>query len=183
MFHVDESADRRYHFHGGVLVDARDAAAASEELDSIVEEAHDAGLCRWNAELHAADIFSARGGWKGPVSDRAAVFRKALEVLKPHNIEVIAHGANLKALRKRYSRSFDPYRWEFSNMLERLNERLRVRDEYAVVIADHHAVHRDRVQQDVIDSRFYGTGGYRHQKLTRIVDTAHFVDSKLSSAG
>lgn len=180
MFHVDESVDGRHHFHGGVLAEARDAAAAANELDTIVEDANDAGMCKWGAELHAADLFSARNGWKGSVDDRAAVFRKALEVLAPHNIEVIAHGANLRAMRKRYGNGFDPYRWEFSNLLERLNERLRVRDEYAVVIADHHAKHRDQIQKDVIASRSYGTGGYRHQKLTRIVDTAHFVDSRLS---
>src|SRR5690606_5275601 len=131
------------------------------------------------AELHADHIFHGRDGWKGSVSDRATVFLKALEVLRRHDIEVIAHGANLRSLRKTYGASFDPYRWEFRNMLERLNERLRTRDEYAVVIADHHAKYRTRIQQDVIDCRSNGTGGYRDQKLTRIVDTAHFVDSRL----
>lgn len=35
---------------------------------------------------------------------------------------------------KRYGKDFDPYRWEFMNLLERLNERLRARDECAVVM-------------------------------------------------
>lgn len=180
MFHVDESADEHFHFHAGVLVEARDAAKASDRLDDIVEAACDARLCRSNAELHAADIIAGKNGWKGPVDGRIDVMRKALGVLGPHHIEVIAHGADLAKVRKRYGKKFDPYRWEFMNLLERLNERLSARDEYAVVIADQHAQHRERVQKDVIDSRVYGTGGYRNQLLTRIVDTAHFVDSHLS---
>lgn len=180
MFHVDESADCSHHFHGGVLLDAADAAIASVELDAIISQAFSAGLCQWDAELHATDIFSGRNDWTGPVEDRAEVFRASLEVLSRHNLEVIAHGAALHSVRKRYGAQHDPYRWEFSNMLERLNERLGDRDEYAVVIADHHACHRDQLQKYVINARLSGTGGYRNQKLERIVDTAHFVDSKLS---
>jgi hypothetical protein len=53
-------------------------------------------------------------------------------------------------------------------------------DDYAVVIADQQHQHRERVQRDVIDCRIHGTSGYRSQKLDRILDTAHFVDSELS---
>lgn len=180
MFHVDESADQLHHLHSGVLVDARDAAAASKRLDEIVVQAHLDRLCSWGAELHATDIINKRQSWRGPLEERANVIRQALQVLAAHNIEVISHGAELSAVRKRYGDQFDPYLWEFSNLLERLNERLRARDEYAVVIADHHATHRDRLQQNVIDARTRGTGGYRNQVLDRIVDTAHFVDSRLS---
>ena len=180
MFHVDESADHLHHLHGGVLVDARDAAAASTRLDEIVLQAHLGSLCSWGAELHMTDIISCRKSWRGPLEERSNVVRQAIQVLATHNIEVISHGAELRAVRSRYGDQFDPYRWEFSNLLERLNERLRARDEYAVVIADHHATHRDRLQQDVIDARTGGTGGYRNQVLDRVVDTAHFVDSRLS---
>lgn len=181
MFHVDESADVLNHFHGGVLVDARDAAKASRMLDEIVWDASDKGACRYKAELHAADIVARRGDWRKATIDQAIdVYRRALGVLRTCNVEVIAHGANLSAVQARYGAPFDPYLWEFRNLLERLNERLIALDDYAVVIADHHAAHRNRLQRDVISCREMGTGGYRDQKLLRIVDTAHFVDSRLS---
>lgn len=180
MFHVDESADSAHHIHAGVLLEARDAAAASAALDDIVRGAYAAGVCPYDAELHATEIVDAKRGWKGDAGARFAVLEQTLEVLALHNIEVITHGANLRAFEAQYGKDASPYKWEFSNLLERLNERLHARDEYAVVIADQHDQYRDTLQAGVLEMRGYGTGGYRHQKLSRVVDTVHFVDSKLS---
>ena len=49
-----------------------------------------------------------------------------------------------------------------------------------LVISDQQTEHREGIQHDVANSKRYGAGGYRSQKLERILDTAHFVDSKLS---
>jgi hypothetical protein len=65
----------------------------------------------------------------------ADVFRRALGVLSTNKIEVVAHGARLKAVRKRYGSSFGPYLWEFSNLLERLNERLEPRASACTAVA------------------------------------------------
>ena len=114
------------------------------------------------------------------VPDRIELYGKVLDVLSDCGVEVILHGAKIRRLKNRYGPEHDPYWWEFINVLERLNERMRTLDEYAVVIADQQHQHRERVQRDVIDCRVNGTSGYRAQKLDRILDTAHFVDSKLS---
>lgn len=180
LFHVDESRDAKHHFHVGLLVDGADAAKATISLNAVVERANDAGACRWGAELHGQVLFSRRGPWsKATVEQTIDVFEETLQVLGDCSVEVIARGVLLKNFKKRYG-STDPYRWEFMNLLERLNERLRVRREYAVVIADQQHEHRERLQRDVVDAHEFGTGGYRSQKLERVLDTAHFVDSKLS---
>jgi hypothetical protein len=109
-----------------------------------------------------------------------AIFDATLEVLRDCRIEVIARGADLARFQRSYGAGRTPYRWEFSNLLERLNERLHARDEYGLVIADQQHQYRQSLQRLVIDARRVGTGGYRDQQLDRILDTAHFVDSRLS---
>jgi len=180
-FHVDESRDDIHHFHVGLLSDGPGLAGVESALRELVEEAWDRGACRYSAELHAYDIFNFEGDWtKSNAQHSIWVFDEALTLLTQHNVEVIARGAHLPTFRNRYGKAADPFPWNFSNLLERLNERLRARDEYGIVIADEQSEYRDALQRDLENARRYGTGGYRSQTLTRVLDTAHFVDSRLS---
>jgi hypothetical protein len=125
-------------------------------------------------------MWHGTGGWaKGSIDERVAAYEAALSVLRTCSIEVIARGANLERFERRYGGT-DPHRWEFRNLLERFNERLISRNEFGLVIADQQHEYRELLQADVAEAKEIGTGGYRNQKLTRVVDTAHFVDSKLS---
>lgn len=180
LFYIDESRDGRYHYHLGLLANGAGVAAAGAALDEVVEEAFDVGATRWGSELHAKDIFHGTEAWaRGTIPQRAAVLENALSVITRLDIEVIARGVNLARFTSRYPGS-DPFRWEFSNLLERLNERLRAVDDYGLVIADQQHQYREALQRDVADGKRIGTGGYRDQRLVRVLDTAHFVDSKLS---
>ena len=65
------------------------------------------------------------------------------------------------------------------HLLERVDEYVTSVGEYALVIADEvdaQAKHR----ADLSTYREVGTLGYRHRKLTRIVDTLHFAPSNAS---
>ncbi|HMS72365.1 MAG TPA: DUF3800 domain-containing protein [Baekduia sp.] len=180
LFYIDESRDALHHFHLGVLATGSQVAAIEQDLEAIVETAFDAGACRWRAELHGVALFHGNDDWdKATAAQRINVYESALTLLPTHGVEVLARGANLARFAKRYGGG-DPYRWEFSNLLERLNERLRSLDEYGLVIADEQHEYRDILRRDLADSKQSGTGGYRSQRLTRVLDTAHFVDSKLS---
>ncbi len=179
LFFIDESRDRSHHYHVGILADGPGAAAAEAALNGVVHAAYDMGITRWGSELHAVPIFHGTGDWaRGAPPLRAGVFTDALAVLAACQLEVIARGVNLSRFARRYQG--DPFRWEFSNLLERVNERLRAVNEYGLVIADQQNQHRKLLQSDVANGKAFGTGGYRNQRLTRVLDTAHFVDSRLS---
>jgi hypothetical protein len=183
LFYVDESRDRGttgHHYFVGLLAEAEAVARAEAELEVIAEQAWDDEMARWGAELHAAEIFNGSKAWEhGSIQQRIDLLEATLTVIGNAGIEVIARGANMKRFAERYP-GVEPYRWEFSNLLERLNERLRRVGDYGLVISDQQTEHREAIQHDVARSKQYGTGGYRSQKLERILDTAHFVDSKLS---
>lgn len=181
LFHVDESADGAYHFHAGLLSDGPGLAGVEKELKDIVERAFDDGVCVWRAEVHAVPLFHGNRDWAKGAADinrRVQVFDELLALLERYNVEVIARGTKLAPFRAKYGS--DPYVWNFSNLLERLNERLSARDDHGLVIADQQHEYKDRLQRDLADAHDYGTGGYRSSHLRRILDTVHFVDSRLS---
>lgn len=180
LFYVDESHDALFHYHGGVLVTGEAARAMERDLDAIVDRAHSNDACDWRAELHGVKLFHMTGEWAKATPDQAvAIYTECLDLLSKHGAEVIARGTDLVKFAKTYG-SKDPYDWQFSNVLERVNERLRARQEHGLVIADQQHEYREILQVDLANAKQYGTGGYRSSKLERIVDTAHFVDSKRS---
>jgi hypothetical protein len=184
LFYVDESRDRGHHYHVGLLAEGHQVAVAEEALDAVIERAYDNGLADYDSELHALDIWTRRKGWardpaRSTPDQRGVVIEEALTVIVQNGIEVIARGVHMGNFAERYSGG-DPMSWAFSNLLERLNERLRTLDDYGLIIADQHDQYRKIMQRDVANAKQRRTGGYRSQQFDRIVDTAHFVDSKLS---
>lgn len=181
LFHVDESRDSKHHYHVGLLTSGPATAAVEAGMQAIAEQAFDAGACTWEAEIHGVEVFHGKGNWsKSTIDQKIWVFDQALGLLGAHDVEVIARGANLSRFKANYGAGNDPYVWEFSNLLERLNERCRARDDYGLVIADEQSQHKETLQRRLAHAKKYGTGGYRSQTLERVLDTAHFVDSELS---
>jgi Protein of unknown function (DUF3800) len=78
-----------------------------------------------------------------------------------------------------YSVPEPPHSVVLQHLLERVDECVTNLGDYALVIADEvdgQAKHR----ADLSSYRDVGTTGYRHRKLTRIVDTLHFAPSHAS---
>lgn len=179
LFFVDESADHLNHFHAGVLLDGTQVACAEEALDKVAELAVMLGYPRAEPELHGLDIWAGNNGW-GILSfdERFQVLEAALDVLASCDIEVISRGIVIDAWIDKYGAG-SLHGKCFQNLLERLNERLKVRGAHALVIADEHAS-KKQLKQEVKWAKKFGTWGYRGQKFDHIIDTVHFVDSRES---
>ncbi len=181
LFAVDESADRQHHFHVGVLATGEQAAAAERDLNAVAQRALELGYNDgWSPapELHGAEIFSGKNGWGELHFDqRFEIVEAALDVLEAHGIEVIARGIELARFAQRYNKDKAfLHQIAFRNLLERLCERLKQRDELALVIADDH-YSRSLMREDVRWAKTFKTPGYRGTNFNSILDTVHFVDS------
>lgn len=184
MFYLDESWDDHHYFCAGILVDADQVAIIEQRLDAIAAE-----LSSFfnkpridNPEFHGVAILQQKGDWARFDLDRLIdTVDGALSVIEEADVEVVAHGFDLPRFAEKYGTERDPHPWAFSNTLERVNERLKVYGERAIVIADEHSV-KDRLRRDFEAAKRYGTSGYRRQTFTQLVDTVHFVDSRLSRA-
>jgi hypothetical protein len=183
LFYVDESRDRApvgHHFAVGLLADGISVALVETALDNLMAAAFELGICHYDAEIHAFEIFHGSGSWQaGSIQQRIELLDSLTSVIVESGVEVIARGVNLAEFGRKYP-GMDPHVWAFSNLLERLNERLLPASSHALVISDQQSEHRAAIQSDVASSKRHGTDGYRRQKFSTILDTAHFVDSKLS---
>jgi len=179
LFYVDESADHLSHFHAGLLLDGKQAVCAEKALDKVAMRACELGYPKEEVELHGAHIWNGKNDW-GELCHEARyyILEAALDVLIAGNIEVIMRGFDLGHWKRKYG-SKPPHSYCFMNLLERLNERLEERKERALVIADEH--HDKSLMKRTLQlAKVDGTWGYRKQKLDRIVDTVHFIDSQES---
>lgn len=181
LFHVDESIQNgSFQVHLGLLADGDQIAEFQKRLADLWWDATEAGA-RGDVEFHAYDMLQARGDWRRvDIADAVDLVRSALRSIDELDIEVIVRAANLATVRKRRGADFDLYPMMFSNLLERLNERLGGRGEYGLVIADEQHEYVDRLKVLVHRWQRQGTWGYRGQVLSRVLDAVHFVDSSLS---
>ena len=180
LTYVDESYTEAWFTMAALLVDGPAAAALTDELSRVAGAAAKAYGLSPDVELHGHEIFHAGGAWSGvPVRARVGVFDDVIEAIAAQDVLVIARAMDVIGQRARYSELDPPHSVVLQHLLERVDECATSRGEYALVIADEvegQAKHR----ADLSSYRDVGTVGYRHRKLTRIVDTLHFAPSHAS---
>lgn len=179
LAYVDESYTDHWFAMAALLVDGPAAVALTANLDRVAAAATKAYDLR-DDELHGHEIFHARGAWGGvPPRARIGVFDDVIEAVAAEKVTVIARAIDLMGHRVRYRSPDPPHTVALQHLLERIDECVSGRGDHALVIADEvdgQAKHR----ADLSSYRESGTGGYRHRKLTRIVDTLHFAPSRAS---
>jgi hypothetical protein len=180
LAYVDESYTNDWFAMSALLIDGAAAVALTDELDRVAAAAAKAYDLPAGVELHGHEIFHAGGAWSGvPVRARVGVFDDVVEAVAAQDVRVIVRAMDLRGQRARYSLPEPPHSVVLQHLLERVDECARSLGEYALVIADEvdgQAKHR----ADLSTYREVGTTGYRHRKLTRIVDTLHFAPSSAS---
>jgi Protein of unknown function (DUF3800) len=198
LFYVDESADAHHHLHLGLLADGDQTACAEVALHQVrvevlalLKERRDKtghstylvpGLATHDLELHAYEILGGKGVWEQlTVDQRISIMDRILAVLTSCGVEVIYRGTAILNFEADRGTHEEPHRLMFSNLLERLNERSQERGHRSLVIADENHAKEAALRQQLTGGQRWGTSGYRGQVLTHIIDTVHFVDSKLSS--
>jgi hypothetical protein len=181
LAYVDESYADDWYAIAALLVDGPAAVTLTAELDRVAASAAQAYGLVDGVELHGHEIFHGGGAWSGvPVRARVGVFDDVVEAVAGQNVRVIARAMDVVGQRARYRAAAEaPHSVVLQHLLERVDECVTGLGSYALVIADEmdgQAKHRT----DLSSYREVGTSGYRHRKLTRIVDTLHFAPSHAS---
>ncbi|MGH3426110.1 MAG: DUF3800 domain-containing protein [Candidatus Dormibacteraceae bacterium] len=180
LAYVDESYTQDWFTMSALLVDGPAAVALTADLDAVATRAASSYGLPSDVELHGQEIFQARRGWRS-VEPRARIniFDDVIEAVAGRDVTVIARAMDVMGQRARYVSPDAPHSVVLQHLLERVDECVTVRGDYALVIADEvdgQAQHR----ADLSSYREVGTRGYRQRKLTRIVDTLHFAPSHAS---
>lgn len=180
LTYVDESYSDDWFTMAALLMDGPAAVSLTAELDRVASTAAAAYGLVDGVELHGHEVFHAGGAWSGvPVRARVGVFDDVVEAVAAQDVRVIARAMDVVGQRTRYRSADPPHSVVLQHLLERVDECATSVGDYALVIADEvdgQAKHR----ADLSSYREVGTTGYRHRKITRIVDTLHFAPSHAS---
>ncbi len=180
LTYVDESYTDDWFAMAALLVDGPEAVTLTDELDRVAAAVTKAYGLGAGVELHGHEIFHAGGAWKGvPVRARVGVFDDVVEAVAGLDVRVIARAMDVVGQRARYRVPDPAHTVVLQHLLERVDECVTRLGDYALVIADE-VDGQARHRADLSSYREVGTTGYRHRKLTRIVDTLHFAPSHAS---
>ncbi|GFZ85191.1 DUF3800 domain-containing protein [Nesterenkonia alkaliphila] len=191
LAYVDESGntgtnlndpDQPIHWMAAVLVPEDQILTIRQALDGIVASV--SGVDD-SAELHGSELFGGEGPWRGITpSERIRVYEEALMLLGDNGCE-IAHASVDK--RKMYSsnrRDLHPHILAFQFLAEKLQRHVRSQNDpmkqRALIVADE-SDENNHYQLQLLRSMQDGSGGIgKSIALTNIVDTVHFVESRVN---
>lgn len=184
---MDESYCEVCYYVVALIVPCTEVQALAAALDRVTQQAAASyDDVQPSAELHGYDLFQGRGAWE-PIKSmpraRIGVYDRALRVITDHDVAVIIRGVMTQRLHHRYGdRAQHPHAIALAHLLERCDEHLEMVDDLGLVIADEpgQADQQPKYRADLRRYQDVGTLGYRHRRISRIVDTLHFAPSSAS---
>jgi GNAT superfamily N-acetyltransferase len=187
LAYVDESFNSTYHYVTALLVRDDRVNAAQRALRDIAENAADEYGLKSTVELHGYDLFHGDAGFEpmhGMPRARIALYRDVLKALVDADAWVIVRGVHKPRLEERYVRPDHPHRVVMTHLIEQVDtfcKGERGGGDNALLVADEHHETQSALLRDLVIYQDSGTWGYRAKKITHVVDTIHFVNSKTNA--
>lgn len=188
LTYVDESGntgakldDPNQPFHVIVGVSVREDAVSelAAHIDDVAKRHFATTERTKETELHAAQLKSGDGPWKGVApKNRIAIYRAALEALAWDGV-FVSHATIDKVAYAQRADPRPPHLWALQFLIEKLNWHFRTLDERTLLVADETNEHEQYALDLLVDLQ---TGrprrGLNFGRVTRVVDTVHFVRSE-----
>ena len=180
LTYVDESHTRDWYTMAAMVIDGPAAVSLTEALDRVAANAAKAFDLGPDIELHGFEIFQRGGRWACvPPRARVGVFDDVIDAVASRDLLVITRAIDIVGQKARYRTPEHPHSVVLQHLLERIDDCVAYKGDYALVIADEvegQAKHR----ADLSRYQCVGTTSDRQRRLTRIVDTLHFAPSHAS---
>ena len=186
LAYVDESLNAHRHYVTALLISEDRVNAAQRALRELAQDAEDTYDLPRTPELHGYDVFHGENDlidMKKLVRARVALYRDALQILVGADCWVILRGVNKPGLVARYPLPDHPHRVTMAHLIERIDGFCNSKGDgvNALIVADEHHETQSVLLRDLITYQDSGTWGYLAKKITRVVDTIHFVNSKTNA--
>lgn len=178
--YVDESFNDQQHWVSGVVLPHERVNPANLALARVVQAAADSYGIAEAAELHGYELFQGQGAFSGMRKmhrARAGIYEQALECVASAGASIILRGVQKPRLHARYDGYWHPHRVCMTHLIERIDEFAAARDQDVLLIADEHHEMQSELLRDLQGFQRGATWGYRSRRITRVVDTIHFVRS------
>lgn len=182
LIFADDSKDKFHSCFGAVVATGEQLAILESRMTRLRARLEGELLIMDIPEFHGYEIFQARGPWVGISPERRfEVFFQILSIGLEADIDLILRATRILEFKGRYH-SMQLEATTFENLLERVHEFLDSVGAHGLVTSDVQDAHSTMIRANLVNSRLFGTRGYRSQELTTILDTIHFIDSQQSPA-
>jgi Protein of unknown function (DUF3800) len=179
--YVDESYNAAQHWVVALLIEHHRVNETQRLLRKLIEDASDDYGIPDDAELHGYDIFHGEQSFAAMHTvprARIALYAAVFQTVAAADCTIILRGVDKAGLRRRYGdRADHPHRVTMSHLIERIDDFAVHRDDHALIVADEHHETQNVLLRDLVIFQEHGTTGYLAKKITRVVDTIHFVSS------
>lgn len=184
---IDEAFSKGHFFMSALVIDGSELAKLEKSFEAIMLQLEEQfpNLISSSMELHAGEIFNGKGPWRKAFignRQRYEVLNHFAQVLNNLKISIIIHGLDLKQHLQRYSLPTDPRYLSFRFLVEKLDFNLAKYSEYSILICDSGSSNQEMrfIRNILAEIQQVGKDGLYPRKITQIVDTVHFGDSKQS---
>jgi hypothetical protein len=164
----------------GVVVDEGAVAALSAGLSEI-EQQHCSVVGVSTREFHGTDLWHGSGRWAGLSPDqRMAIYEDAIALLSSLRIWVSYSSIHKQRLEERWGSGAadNAYVLALQFLLEKIDPLWGTKK---IVVADEAKEHELRAIGMVANLQTVGYGAISGAQLTNVIDTIHFVDSRVSA--
>ena len=152
-------------------------------LDKVVDNAASSYGTDTNAELHGHSLFHGKDDWislQNMHRARIDIYAKAFQAIAANpDVQIVIRGVDIQQLKRRYTHPYDIHAITLAQVCERLDWIAQDKSEYVLTIADQ-VEKAANYRQLLWELQRSPVEGYTFTKLTRLVDTLHFVPSSSS---
>ncbi|NUL45648.1 DUF3800 domain-containing protein [Cellulosimicrobium funkei] len=184
LCYVDESSRKSpdAYYVGALVVDAGQVRAIEAGLNAVMNQlkAKQPSLAS-DAEFHGYDLFQGKDAWKGmPPHLLAWASQQAVESICNHQPWFGVHGVETDLLQKKYgNHAYEPHEVALSQLLMKVQKKLKHRGHEIMVLADEHHLAEDS-RTRFTEMRNGAVKGLSDGALDLYLDTIYFGPSKNS---
>ena len=185
--YVDESFSEGHYFMGALVLAPKAADQLARKLHDLMGEVaiENPGQISRGEEFHGSDLWGGKGVWRGIEKGeryRLALVARAVDIILSTDVTILLQGIDIKLLSQRYSLPESPHKLALTFLIEKIDRHFEKVAAYGLVICDHVGSPSEdsRYRKDFLDLQINGTGGNFPRKISRVVDTLHFVKSRES---
>ena len=168
--------DQPIHMIGAMLVEDDKVEAIARQFADVMAARFPDIFWQKEFELHGSDVFGGSGLFKTVKPEvRIAACDDVFDILIREEIPIM--WAAIDKLKS--GASEHPHSLAFRLLAKRLDDFLRVKDSLGLIIADENKEMEQKVIDDLVRYKRTSAGwGYGSPKITKIIDSVHFVQSK-----
>lgn len=172
---------------GALVLAPKDVDQLARKMHDLMQEvaSENPGRINGSAEFHGSDLWGGKGIWRNLERGeryRFALADRAIEIITSTDLTILLQGIDRKLLVQRYSLPESPHKLALTFLIEKIDRHFENAGTYGLVICDHVGSSSEDAQyrKDFLELQMSGTGGNSPRKISRVVDTLHFVQSKES---